>query len=446
MTYQETLDFMFSQLPMYHRIGAAAYKADIQPTIDMMEALGNPERKFRSIHVAGTNGKGSVSHFLASILQEAGYKVGLYTSPHLVDFRERIRINGEMIPEQEVVDFITHHSSLITEKHLSFFEMTVGLAFDYFAREKVDIAVIEVGMGGRLDSTNVITPLLSVITNIGLDHTQFLGDTLEKIAFEKAGIIKPGVPVVIGETQPETKPVFERVAAERHAPITFADQHWHVRTSAGNRDESRLLFDVERRHPAGNTSEPPQPQWRCGLVSQLAGSYQLKNLATVFEAVRQLPLPLNGHIVERGIARVVDNTHLHGRWQVIANRPLTICETAHNAPGIDAMLGKLATMHFARLHVIYGCVNDKDYRKILTHLHTEFAKLGKPFDWRFSQPSVPRQLPVADLQSAARDLGIDGPAFPNVKDAIADAQQKADDQDLVLVTGSIFLIADALAD
>ena len=446
MTYQETLDFMFSQLPMYHRIGAAAYKADIQPTIDMMNALGNPERKFRSIHVAGTNGKGSVSHFLASILQEAGYKVGLYTSPHLVDFRERIRINGEMIPQQEVVDFITHHSSLITEKHLSFFEMTVGLAFDYFAREKVDIAVIEVGMGGRLDSTNVITPLLSVITNIGLDHTQFLGNTLEKIAGEKAGIIKEGVPVVIGETQPETKPVFERVAAERHAPITFADQHWHVRTSAGNRDESRLLFDVERRHPAGNTSEPPQPQWRCGLVSQLAGSYQLKNLATVFEAVRQLPLPLNGHIVERGIARVVDNTHLHGRWQVIANRPLTICETAHNAPGIDAMLGKLATMHFARLHVIYGCVNDKDYRKILTHLHTEFAKLGKPFSWRFSQPSVPRQLPVADLQSAARDLGIDGPTFPNVKDAIADAQQKADDQDLVLVTGSIFLIADALAD
>lgn len=443
MNYQETLDYMFAQLPMYHRIGAAAYKADIQPTIDMMEALGNPERKFRSIHVAGTNGKGSVSHFLASILQEAGYKVGLYTSPHLVDFRERIRINGEMIPQQSVVDFVEANMHLFSDLHLSFFEMTVGLAFDYFAKEKVDIAVIEVGMGGRLDSTNVITPLLSVITNIGLDHTQFLGNTLEEIAFEKAGIIKPGVPVVIGETQPETKPVFERVAAERHAPITFADQHWHVRTSAGNRDESRLLFDVLDLDMAGDREDD---EWRCGLVSQLAGSYQLKNLATVFEAVRRLPLPLNGHIVERGIARVVDNTHLHGRWQVIANHPLTICETAHNAPGIDAMLGKLATMHFSRLHVIYGCVNDKDYRKILTHLHTEFSKLGKPYDWRFSQPSVPRQLPVADLQSAARDLGIDGPAFPNVKDAIADAQQKADDQDLVLVTGSIFLIADALAD
>ncbi len=452
MNYQETLDFMFAQLPMYHRIGAAAYKADIQPTIDMMAALGNPERKFRSIHVAGTNGKGSVSHFLASILQEAGYKVGLYTSPHLVDFRERIRINGEMIPKVDVVDFVEAHRQLFADLHLSFFEMTVGMAFDYFAKEKVDIAIVEVGMGGRLDSTNVITPLLSVITNIGLDHTQFLGDTLEKIAVEKAGIIKPGVPVVIGETQPETKPVFERIAAERHAPITFADQHWHLRVDGNNHDESRLLFDVqpmERRLPACDCDEKPLSEWHCGLVSQLAGSYQLKNLATVFEAVDLLrgnsQFSILNSQLENGIARVVDNTHLHGRWQVIANKPLTICETAHNAPGIDAMLGKLSTMHFARLHVIYGCVNDKDYRKILTHLHTEFAKLGKPFDWRFSQPSVPRQLPVADLQSAARDLGIDGPAFPNVKDAISDARQNAAPSDLVLVTGSIFLIADALA-
>ena len=288
MNYQETLDFMFAQLPMYHRIGAAAYKADIQPTVDMMAALGNPERKFRSIHVAGTNGKGSVSHFLASILQEAGYKVGLYTSPHLVDFRERIRINGEMIPKEDVVDFVEAHRQLFADLHLSFFEMTVGMAFDYFAKEKVDIAVVEVGMGGRLDSTNVITPMLSVITNIGLDHTQFLGDTLEKIAVEKAGIIKPGVPVVIGETQPETKPVFERIAAERHAPITFADQHWHLRVDGNNHDESRLLFDVqplERRLPACDCDEKPLSEWRCGLVSQLAGSYQLKNLATVFEAV-----------------------------------------------------------------------------------------------------------------------------------------------------------------
>ena len=418
MTYQETIDFMFSQLPMYHRIGAAAYKADIQPTIDMMAALGNPEKRFRSIHVAGTNGKGSVSHFLASILQEAGYKVGLYTSPHLVDFRERIRINGDMIPEQAVTDFVESHRLMFNDLGLSFFEMTVGLAFDYFAREKVDIAVVEVGMGGRLDSTNVITPLLSIITNIGLDHTQFLGDTLEKIAGEKAGIIKDGVPVVIGETQPETTPVFLAAAAAHHAPITFADQHY-------------VVDDISR------------------YTEELTGEYQKHNIATVLEAVEVLKKTSDFSIqtsdLQRGLARVVTNTHLHGRWQTIGEAPLTICETAHNAPGIDSMLGKLATMPFRSLHVIYGCVNDKDYSKILSHLHTEFTRLGKPFDWRFSQPSVPRGLPVADLQAAAATLGIEGEVYANVKDAIAAARSVADPADLVLVTGSIFLVADALA-
>ena len=418
MTYQETIDFMFSQLPMYHRIGAAAYKADIQPTIDMMAALGNPEKRFRSIHVAGTNGKGSVSHFLASILQEAGYKVGLYTSPHLVDFRERIRINGDMIPEQAVTDFVESHRLMFNDLGLSFFEMTVGLAFDYFAREKVDIAVVEVGMGGRLDSTNVITPLLSIITNIGLDHTQFLGDTLEKIASEKAGIIKDGVPVVIGETQPETTPVFLAAAAAHHAPITFADQHY-------------VVDDISR------------------YTEELTGEYQKHNIATVLEAVEVLKKTSDFSIqtsdLQRGLARVVTNTHLHGRWQTIGEAPLTICETAHNAPGIDSMLGKLATMPFRSLHVIYGCVNDKDYSKILSHLHTEFTRLGKPFDWRFSQPSVPRGLPVADLQAAAATLGIEGEVYANVKDAIAAARSVADPADLVLVTGSIFLVADALA-
>ena len=418
MTYQETIDFMFSQLPMYHRIGAAAYKADIQPTVDMMAALGNPEKRFRSIHVAGTNGKGSVSHFLASILQEAGYKVGLYTSPHLVDFRERIRINGDMIPEQAVTDFVESHRLMFNDLGLSFFEMTVGLAFDYFAREKVDIAVVEVGMGGRLDSTNVIVPELSIITNIGLDHTQFLGDTLEKIAGEKAGIIKAGVPVVIGETQPETTPVFLAAAAAHHAPITFADQHY-------------VVDDISR------------------YTEELTGEYQKHNIATVLEAVEVLKKTSDFSIqtsdLQRGLARVVTNTHLHGRWQTIGEAPLTICETAHNAPGIDSMLGKLATMPFRSLHVIYGCVNDKDYSKILSHLHTEFTRLGKPFDWRFSQPSVPRGLPVADLQAAAATLGIEGEVYANVKDAIAAARSVADPADLVLVTGSIFLVADALA-
>ena len=450
MTYQETLDFMFSQLPMYHRIGAAAYKADIQPTIDMMAALGNPEGKFRSIHVAGTNGKGSVSHFLASILQEAGLKVGLYTSPHLVDFRERIRINGEMIPENAVVDFIDHYffsspklgevpegRRSVMPSSLSFFEMTVGLAFDYFARQQVDIAVIEVGMGGRLDSTNVMPPFnspsklegvdaqradggvcLSIITNIGLDHTQFLGDTLEKIAFEKAGIIKDGVPVVIGETQPETAPVFRQVAAAHHAPITFADQHYHV-----DRIED--------------------------YTTELTGEYQKHNIATVLQAVDILRdtfhFPLSTFHLQRGLSRVVTNTHLHGRWQKIGEAPLTICETAHNEPGIRAMLGKLETMEFKHLHLVYGCVNDKDFRHILNLLTSQFSIFNFHFSIYFTQPSVPRKLPVADLVAAAREMGIEGAAFDNVKEAIAAARAAADPHDLVLVTGSISLVADALS-
>ena len=418
MNYQETLDYMFSQLPMYHRIGAAAYKADIQPTIDMMEALGNPELKFKSIHVAGTNGKGSVSHFLASILQEAGYKVGLYTSPHLVDFRERIRINGEMIPQQEVVDFVGRNRQLFADLKLSFFEMTVGMAFDYFAQEKVDIAVVEVGMGGRLDSTNVILPELSVITNIGLDHTQFLGDTLEKIAVEKAGIIKEGVPVVVGETQPETEPVFRRIAIEHFAPITFADQHY-------------VVDDVSR------------------YTEELTGEYQKKNIATVLEAVEVLNscsrFLISNSQLQRGLSRVVTNTHLHGRWQTIGTEPLTICETAHNEPGIRAMMDKLKSMDFKRLHLVYGCVNDKDFRSILQLLVAQFTSSNFQFSFYFTQPSVPRRLPVADLQAAAGEMGIEGPGYGNVKEAIAAARKVAGHDDLVLVTGSIFLVADALA-
>ena len=427
MNYQETLDFMFSQLPMYHRIGAAAYKADIQPTIDMMAALGNPEHKFKSIHVAGTNGKGSVSHFLASILQEAGYKVGLYTSPHLVDFRERIRINGEMIPQSAVVDFVDDHRDMFDRLHLSFFEMTVGLAFDYFAKEQVDIAVIEVGMGGRLDSTNVIVPELSIITNIGLDHTQFLGDTLEKIAGEKAGIIKEGVPVVIGETQPETAPVFLKTAADRHAPITFADQHY-------------VVDDISR------------------YTEELTGEYQKHNIATVLEAVEVLrkttDFEFQPEAVRKGLAKVVTNTHLHGRWEKIGEAPLTICETAHNEPGIRAMLPKLSEilsrsasqpLGHSHLHLVYGCVNDKDFRHILRLLTSQFSTLNFQFSIYFTQPSVPRRLPVADLVAAAKEMGIEGESFENVKEAIAAARAAADKDDLVLVTGSIFLVADALA-
>ncbi len=439
MTYQETLDYMFAQLPMYQRIGAAAYKADMQPTLDLMEALGHPERKFKSIHVAGTNGKGSVSHFLASILQEAGYKVGLYTSPHLVDFRERIRVGGEMIPEQEVVDFVSGQWSVVSGQY-SFFEMTVGLAFDYFAREKVDVAVVEVGMGGRLDSTNVVVPELSIITNIGLDHTQFLGDTLEKIAGEKAGIIKEGVPVVIGETQAETRSVFERVAEEHHAPITFADQHYLVDEESGMRNEELGAYCVHSLL---------MPHSSLLIQSQLTGAYQRKNLATVLQAVdvlRENSSFLIPHSsLQRGLARVVTNTHLRGRWEKIGERPLTICETAHNADGIEAMMQSLQRVNFKRLHIIYGCVNDKDFRKILHLLHSSLPTPHSSLTWRFSQPSVPRGLPVGDLQAAAREMGIEGEAYPQVKEAIAAARAAAGVDDLVLVTGSIFLVADALA-
>ena len=423
MTYAETLDYLFTSLPMYHRIGKTAYKVDITNTVSLMEHLGHPERQFRSIHVAGTNGKGSVSHMLCSILMQAGYKVGLYTSPHLVDFRERIRINGEMIPQEEVTDFVSQHRPFMEGLQLSFFEMTVGLAFDYFARQQVDIAVVEVGMGGRLDSTNVITPLLSVITNIGLDHTQFLGDTLEKIAAEKAGIIKEGIPVVIGEYQDETMPVFEAKAQECHAPISVASRHWQV------------YPDWRVEHDGVYVGDYP---------CEMTGSYQLKNVATVLEAVHRLQerelFSINDDNIRQGIARVVTDTGLHGRWEKIGEKPLTICETAHNAAGIEAMLAKLSTIPHKRLHLIYGCVNDKDFRHILAMLTRENTT------YYYSQPSVPRGLPVEQLAEAAKELGMPGEAFPDVHDAIAAARKNADpESDLVLVTGSIFLVADALS-
>ena len=310
MNYDQTIEYLFNSLPMYHRIGKAAYKADITNTVSLMQHLGHPEQRFRSIHVAGTNGKGSVSHFLASVLMQAGYKVGLYTSPHLVDFRERIRINGAMIPRDEVTRFVELHKPFMETLQLSFFEMTVGLAFDYFASQQVDIAVVEVGMGGRLDSTNVITPLLSIITNIGFDHTQFLGDTLPKIAAEKAGIIKPGIPVVIGETHPETRPVFEQKAAEMRSPIYFADDHYRIieQLALSSLHSSDLQFTVEKLNvesgkwedekylgeAAGVSSQFSTPNSQFSILNSqfstpLSGSYQLHNLATLFQALQLLP-------------------------------------------------------------------------------------------------------------------------------------------------------------
>ena len=435
MTYQQTLDYLFSALPMYHRIGAAAYKADIQPTIEMMSVLGNPERKFRTIHVAGTNGKGSVSHFLASILQEAGYRVGLYTSPHLVDFRERIRVSGEMIPQEDVVAFVELHRPMMERLHLSFFEMTVGLAFDHFARQQVDVAVVEVGMGGRLDSTNVVMPDLSVITNIGLEHTQFLGDTLAKIAREKGGIIKPHTPVVVGERHAETEPVFRDIAARQQAPITFAE------------DVGSVNLDVQTGQFTLHSSEF---HFDSPLLSQLTGIYQQHNLTTLFGALatlRHMPFyaRLTDDAIARGIAHVVDNTHLHGRWEVIGRSPLTIVETAHNADGIRTLIERLSLCdHSQKLHLVYGCVSDKDFGLILDMLKSSLDEWHWGTSWYFTQPSVPRRLPVEQLASKAAEMGISGASFSSVHAAIGQARAAAADDDMVLVTGSIFLVADAL--
>ena len=428
MTYSETLDYLFNSLPMYHRIGQAAYKADITNTVSLMQHLGHPERRFRSIHVAGTNGKGSVSHMLASILMQAGYKVGLYTSPHLVDFRERIRINGAMIPQEEVTRFVELHKDYMHGLQLSFFEMTVGLAFDYFATQQVDVAVVEVGMGGRLDSTNVITPDLSIITNIGFDHTQFLGNTLPLIAGEKAGIIKPGVPVVIGESHPETRP---EPPSLQSSELRFTVEKLKVESGK---------WKVEKNPSAAANSQ--FSILNSQFTTPLSGSYQLKNLATLFQALELLPTvgyTISPDNIRNGIARVVQDTGLHGRWEKMDEHPLTICETAHNADGVRAMLQKLGEIPYHHLHLIYGCVNDKDFRSILQMLPHDRTT------YYYTQPSVPRALPVSQLTLAAAECGMAGQSFATVGEAIRSARAAADPRhDLVLVTGSIFLVADAV--
>ncbi len=428
MNYKETIDFLFNSLPMYHRIGKAAYKADITNTVQMMRHLNNPHKAFKTIHIAGTNGKGSVSHMMASILQESGLKVGLYTSPHLVDFRERIRINGEMISEAWVADWVTSHLEFLKKQELSFFEMTVGLAFDFFAQEQVDIAVIEVGMGGRLDSTNVIAPLLSIITNIGFDHTQFLGDTLEKIAGEKAGIIKANTPVVVGQTQNETEPVFRKKAHDMNAPIYFADQNLAL-TSHGNYSD-KIVFDI---HDGSNLIAKD-------YVCPLSGAYQRKNLVTLFQALLVLKLlgfNIGNNNIQQGIENVVTNTSFRGRWEIIGREPLTVCETAHNSDGIKSMLEKLDTIQFNKLHIIYGCVNDKDFVQILNMLPEKAI-------YYYTEPSVPRKMPVEQLSETAAKNGMAGESYTDVHQAIAAAKANADKDDMILITGSIFLIADVM--
>src|SRR5690554_106848 len=405
MTYQDTVNWMFSQLPMYQRQGKSAYKADLKNTLLLAEHLKNPQHQLKTIHVAGTNGKGSTSHMLASVLQEAGYRVGLFTSPHLKDFRERIRINGVVVSKTFVREFIKQNKAFLESQHLSFFEMTSGMAFAYFASEKVDIAVIEVGLGGRLDSTNIITPEVSVITNIGFDHTQFLGHTLEAIAFEKGGIIKPGVPVVIGETQNETKQVFQELAKKNHSDIYFADT---------------LIHEV--------------------LPSDLKGSYQQKNIKTVLQALevlKQKSYEISIEQIKKGLLQVVKNTGLQGRWQVLQEQPKIICDTAHNKEGLNYVIKQLAEESFNRLHIVFGVVNDKDLSSILDIL-------PKNAMYYFCKPDVPRGMDANLLQAAFLAEGFQGKSYHGVNEALSAAKNKASEKDLIYIGGSTFVVAEII--
>jgi len=406
MNYSETLDWMFSQLPMYQKQGASAYKEDLTNTILFANHLNNPEKEIKTIHVAGTNGKGSTSHFLASILQEAGYKTGLYTSPHLKDFRERIKINGEDISEDFVVDFITSNKSFFEENQLSFFEMTVGLAFDYFRQENVDIAIIEVGLGGRLDSTNIISPLLSVITNIGLDHIQFLGNTIEKIASEKAGIIKSKTPVVIGEYTLETKPVFENKAKDMQSEIFFASEL------------------IQETYP-----------------SVLLGDYQIQNKKTVLQAIRVLQsqnkFQISEENIKDGFWNIVKNTGLQGRWQQLGSNPKIICDTAHNKHGLEIVMKQLQREEFDTLHVVLGVVNDKDLDDVLPLFPINA-------NYYFCKPNIPRGLEASILAEKATSFGLNGKVFNSVTEAYEEAKKNASENDFIYVGGSTFVVAEIL--
>ena len=402
MTYEETLDWMFAQLPMYQREGKAAFKKDLTNTVAFSKILNFPENKFKSIHVAGTNGKGSTSHMLASILQEAGYKVGLYTSPHLKNFTERIRSNGVEIPQQKVAAFITKNRDFLEAQKLSFFEMTVGLAFDYFASEKVDIAIVEVGLGGRLDSTNIITPELSVITNIGLDHTQFLGETLPEIAFEKAGIIKHKIPVIIGEEQVAVKQVFLKKAEAENAPIYFASDT--VKT----------------------------------FKTDLLGNYQQRNLKTAVGAIKLLKgFQVSEQNIEKGLLNVVKNTNLKGRWQVLQEHPKVICDTAHNTEGLEVVLQQLKKETFKKLHIVLGFVSDKKLEDVLPLFPNNAS-------YYFCKPDIPRGLSAAVLQEKAIPFDVIGEKYTSVKEALNSALLNANQQDVIYVGGSTFVVAEII--
>jgi dihydrofolate synthase/folylpolyglutamate synthase len=421
MTYQESINYLYASLPMYQRIGSAAYKANLDNTLALCASLGNPERKFKSIHVAGTNGKGSSSHMLAAVLQCAGYKTGLYTSPHLKQFTERIKLDGLEIERGFVCDFVERIKPTIELIKPSFFEITVAMAFDYFAQQQVDIAVIEVGLGGRLDSTNVITPLVSLITNISWDHKEILGDTLPKIAAEKAGIIKPLVPVVISERQPEVEPVFVEKADKEHANITFATDFYRV-------NERDTGFQVERLGAV----------FLEDLYPQLKGRYQQKNLAGVFATIEVLQnrgVTIDLRAVKKGIEQVVDLTGLKGRWQTLGHAPLTVCDTGHNEAGVRDVVTQISRQSFKKLHIVWGMVNDKDSLPIL-------RLLPKEATYYFCQASIPRAMDAGVLAQQAASVGLVGIVIRNVNEAFSQARKNATAGDFIFVGGSTFVVAE----
>jgi dihydrofolate synthase/folylpolyglutamate synthase len=430
MTYGETLEYLFEQLPMFHRIGPAAYKANLDNTHAIMELLDHPGQDFRTIHIAGTNGKGSVSHMIAAILQQSGYKTGLYTSPHLRDFRERVKINGRMIEKAEVVRFVKTHRKSFEKIKPSFFEWTVGLAFDYFSRKDVDIAVIETGLGGRLDSTNVITPIVSVITNVQWDHMNLLGSTLRKIAKEKAGIIKPDVPVVIGSFEKETATVFRETAGKLKAPLYFAGKHYKAELTGHDSPPGTLTMDIIRER------EP----WLQDLTLDLGGWYQLHNMPTVMKTVELLGdrgFELNRKQVRKALGNVKKLTGFAGRWQVLGKNPLVIADTGHNADGIREVMDQLIRMPCRKLHIVIGMVSDKDISGML-------KLLPEKANYYFCKPDIPRGLNADMLRKAATQFGLKGKIYRSAWNALDQAKEAAGKNDIIFVGGSTFVVGEVV--
>ncbi len=429
MNYQQTLDFLYSKLPMFTRVGASAFKKDLTNTLVLCEAIGNPQRKFKSLHIAGTNGKGSTSHMLASILQAQGYKTGLYTSPHLKDFRERIRINGKMMGKADVKNFVQRNKKLIEEVEPSFFEVTVAMAFEYFAKHEVDIAVIEVGLGGRLDSTNIITPEISVITNISLDHTNMLGNTLTEIAGEKAGIIKKSTPVVIGESQLESKPVFIRKAKVENAPIHFADQT--LQTENIEIKNNKLSLNIL------NQNKIKYKNLQCDLT----GLYQPKNILAVIKTIEVLNENTNFNIDDKalynGLKNVKKYTQLQGRWQTLSKNPLVICDTGHNEAGITEVIKNIDNTPYQKLHIVFGMVKDKDITKVLSLMPCNAT-------YYFCKPDIERGLDSVELKQQAHTFNLIGNGYNSVIEAKNAAISAAKENDLVFIGGSTFVVAEAI--